>query len=85
MVVVAPAAYQQRAQPRAGLALAEPNTEEAASTVALTFNQITVHRSYFYSPVTSHDIANLNSNCDKTRYERQMRFNFSGYLCKETA
>ena len=51
VVVVAPAAYQQRAQPRAGLALTEPNTEEAASTVALTFNQITVLMSYFYNPV----------------------------------
>ena len=47
VVVVAAAAYQQRAQPRAGLALTEPNTEEAASTVALTFNQITVLMSYF--------------------------------------
>ena len=85
MVVVAAAAYQQRAQPRAGLTFAEPNTEKAASTVALTFNQITVLMSYFYSPVTSHDIANLNSNCDKTRYEIQMRFNFSENLCEETA
>ena len=48
MVVVAAAAYQQRAQSRA---LTEPNTEEAASTVALTFNQTTVLMSYFYNPV----------------------------------
>ena len=51
MIVVAAAAYQQRAQPRAGLALTEPNTEEAASTVALTVNQTTVLMSYFYNPV----------------------------------